>query len=121
MNGSYTARKSDTYKSGFLGAFAAKRIRPVDGVVRFKARTYSKNNPFLRILDRSVLENHIEQQEEFLSVLEKSKLINLNRNRLETMAGSLITLNFGDSLRIYAYHTERHFIQIDHLLHKRTD
>ena len=116
-----SAKKSDFYKSSFFGEFAFKRIRPVDGVVTNKAKTLSKNNPFLRVLDRSVLEEHKEQLEKFIDLCHQAEDVNLSKNALPTMLSKYVKLNLGDSMRIMIYHSERHYIQLDNLVHQRMD
>ncbi len=114
-------RKAGTYRSGFLARAAFKRIRPVNGVVLNKTRSLKKNNPFLRILDRGVIDEHLEQQKQFRQVLEKSRSLDLSKNRIPTMVGKWLKMNMGDSLRIHGYHTERHYVQLDNLVKKSND
>jgi len=114
-------RREDHYKSSLLGEFAFKRTRPVDGVVPYKAKAMRSTTPFLRVLDRSVIEDHLGQQRKFLNLLGEAKDVNLSKNYIPTMLGKWVRLNLGDSLRILGYHTERHYIQIDHLVHQRID
>lgn len=111
----------DTYNSGFIAEKALKRVRPVNGVVLNKSKSLSKYNPFLRQLDRSVLEEHKEQQVQVREILEGCGFLDLSKNRISTMIHPYIRLNYGDSLRTLIYHAERHYVQIDNLVHKRTD
>lgn len=113
--------KGDSYKSGAFGRLVIKRSRPVNGVVVNKAKSPSKTNPFLRQLNRSVIDEYIEQQNNLIDILRSVEDINLSKNRIPTIIGSWIKLNFGDSLRLLIHHEERHFIQIDDLVNKRMD
>lgn len=113
-----TLKKSDHYKSGFLSEFAFKRVRPVDGVVPFKTKSLSKNNPFLRILDRDVLAEHRTMQKKFKKLIRAAEVLDLSKNKIPTMVGSWLKFNLGDSMRLHAYHNERHYIQIDNLVKK---
>lgn len=114
-------KNSDTYRSSWIGEFAFERIRPVNGVVRYKTRSLQRNNPFLRILDKEVIEEHLDQQNRFREILQKSREIDLSGNRIPTMVGKWLRLSFGDSIRIFGYHTERHYVQLNNLLLKNHD
>ncbi len=113
--------KKDVYKSGIFSEVVLKRIKPLDGVIVNKAKSSPKNNPFLRQLNRSVILEYIEQQKQLMKLLKSSTSIDLSKNHIPTIITSYLRLNFGDSLRLLIYHEERHFIQIDNLVHKRFD
>lgn len=114
-------RNGAYYRSGFLGEFAMKRIRPVDGVVPYKSKAIGKASPFLRKLDRRVVEEHVRKQMKFRKILKEVQELNLSRNSIPTLFAPWLKFNIGDTLRIYGYHQERHFVQIDNLLNKRPD
>lgn len=111
--------KSDVYSSGFLGENILKRIRPFNGVVPFKTTTPSRNDPFLRVLDRSVIDQHLEQQVTLEQILNEAHVINFSKNYIKTMVSPYFKLSAGDSIRLLTYHMERHFVQLDNLVYKR--
>jgi len=116
-----STKKSDTYRSGTFGEFAIKRTRPVNGVVLNKAKSSSKNNPFLRQLNKSVISEYAAQQKQLLQILSELDGINLSKNYVPTVVGNWLKLNLGDSLRLLIHHEERHFIQINKLVNKEMD
>ncbi len=116
-----STKQSTHYKSSFIGEFAFKQIRPVNGIVNNKTKSLSKNNPFLRRLDRAVIEEHKEQQFKILEYSESSTQINLSKNKVPSMVGNWFKFNLGDSLRLLIYHQERHYVQIDELVQKKMD
>ena len=114
-------KQSDIYNSGWIGEFFMKQTRPVNGVVPNKAKSPSRVNPFLRELDRSVIYEYKDQVERLRGMLQKLDSINLSKNRIPVLALGMLKLNLGDSLRFLTYHAERHFVQLDNLVHKRRD
>lgn len=114
-------RNGDSYRSGIIGEFAMTRIRPVNGIVPYKSKAIGKASPFLRKLDRRVIDEYIKQLHKLRLILNESQELNFSRNRIPTLVASWLKFNLGDSLRIYGYHQERHFVQIDNLLYKRPD
>ena len=116
-----SSNKKKTYRSGYFGRIAIKRARPVNGVVVNKVKAPSKTNPFLRKLGRSVIHEYIDQQHKLLELIGDLDEIDLSKNYMPTVVGNWLKLNFGDSVRLLVHHEERHFVQIDDLVNKRTD
>lgn len=114
-------RKKDEFRPGFLGKYAIKQIRPVNGVIPNKTKSPSKANPFLRQLDRSVFDDHAQQQDKLKYLLKNLGRVNLNRNSVSTIAIPFLRFSLGDSIRILSYHAERHYVQLDNLVNKRID
>ncbi len=114
-------RKAEFYRSGPFAEYAVKIIRPVNGVVPNKTKSPRRTNPFLRQLDRSVFDEHRRQQHRLLNILKGADQVNFGRNRVSTVGLNWLRFSFGDSLRIMVYHAERHYIQIDNLVHRRPD
>lgn len=114
-------KNTEAYRSGAIGRWAIKQVRPVDGVVVNKAKSPSKANPFLRKLTRSVIHEYIEQQKVLLELLQNLEGVDLSKNHVPTIVTNWFKLNLGDSLRLVVHHEERHFIQINDLVHKKLD
>ena len=114
-------RKRDHYRSGLISEFTFNRIRPQNGVVLYKGKAIGKASPFLRMLDRSVFDIHKKQQNKLQKILQESQNLNLSKNSIPTLAVEWLKFNLGDTMRIIIYHQERHYVQIDNLVHKRED
>ena len=120
------------FKSGFLGNYAANAMLPVQkGVVTIsenqnptgnhflkignKMKTFKDKNPIHSGVDRKVLDTFIDDQNEFIRLLEKSKNVNLNKTKV-SLSIPLLKFNLGDTFRFIINHQVRHFFQIEKLL-----
>ena len=61
--------------------------------------------------DKSIINDFIDQQKEFLDLLKKSENINLNKPKIRISISKFVKLKLGDALRVNIYHNERHVIQ----------
>lgn len=120
------------FKSGFLGNYSANSMLPVQkGVVSIgenknptgnhflkvgnKMKTFKDKNPIHSGVDRRVLETFIDDQNEFIRLLEKSKNVDLNKTKI-SLTLPLLKFNLGDTFRFVINHEIRHFFQIDTIL-----
>ena len=60
-------------------------------------------------------ETFIGQQNEFLSIIEKSKVVNIRRVKVPISISKIIRLRLGDALLFITYHNQRHVQQIINL------
>jgi uncharacterized damage-inducible protein DinB len=99
---------SPNYKSGWLGAYFIKMMKPGANKQKFKAL---KNHIPPPIPDAyAVVAEFIEQQETLLRYVKQAFHADLNK-RLPISITNLITLKLGDVLQFVVTHDERHLQQ----------
>lgn len=98
---------SVTYKSGLLGNKFAKMMLPDAKSMK----TFSSMNPSGSKLDRAVLTTFIDQQNQMLELLERSKKVNMKKVKTSITISKWIKLKLGDTFRVVIYHNQRHIEQ----------
>lgn len=121
-----------TFKSGFFGNYLANSMLPIQqGIVEIsenqnpranhslkignKMKTFKDKNPIHSGVDRRVLTIFIDDQNEFIRLLEKSKQVDLNKTKV-SLTLPLLKFNLGDTFRFIINHEIRHFLQIATIL-----
>jgi len=99
----------ENFKSGILGNYFAKSMLPKERLNKMK--TFKDKNPLGSKLDKTTIERFISQQEQILSLLDKSREIDLNKTKTAISISKLIKLKIGDTFRVVVYHNERHLVQ----------
>ena len=64
------------------------------------------------------IDRFINQQKEYLELIEKSKKINLTKTKTAISISKLIKLRLGDTFRFITAHNERHLLQAENILIK---
>ncbi|MPT30948.1 MAG: DinB family protein [Chryseobacterium sp.] len=114
INGSqFSATKSD-FKSGFLGNYFANMMLPKEKLNKMK--TLKISNPINKLLDKSVIEEFISQQNKMLELLGKAKNVDLEKTKTSISISKLIKLKLGDTFRFVIYHNLRHIKQAENIL-----
>ena len=103
------AQPTSVFKSGWLGNYFANMMLPKESLNKMK--TFKSMNPVNSQLDRSVLEEFIRQQKQFLDLLQKARHVDLTRTKTGISISRWIRLRLGDTLRFVIYHNERHLLQ----------
>ena len=120
------------FKSGFLGNYSANSMLPVQkGIVSIsenksptanhslrignKMKTFKDKNPIHSGVDRRVLDTFIDDQNEFMRLLEKAQQVDWNKTKV-SLTLPLLKFNLGDTFRFVINHEIRHFIQIKNIL-----
>lgn len=102
------------FKSGLLGNYFAKMMLPKEKVNKMK--TFADKDPINSRLDKSTIERFINQQEQILVLLDRSKEIDLNKTKTAISISKWIKLKLGDTFRFVIYHNERHIKQAEKTL-----
>lgn len=107
------------FKSGFLGNYSANSMLPnatgkKAGQIN-KMTTFKDKNPIHSGVDKRVLDTFIDDQHEFIRLLEKSQHVDLNKTKV-SLTLPLLKFNLGDTFRFVINHEIRHFIQISTIL-----
>ncbi|MEQ8910083.1 MAG: DinB family protein [Vicingaceae bacterium] len=96
------------FKPGFWGKLFTKIMLPKKNMIKMK--TFADKNPEAENMDKEVLDTFINQQKAWLSLLDKAKQVNLNKNNC-SLTLPLLKINLGSTLRFNLYHNERHVVQ----------
>ncbi len=110
---SFAATKSD-FKSGLLGNYFANMMLPKEKLNKMK--TLKVSNPIHKKLDKSVIEEFINQQNKMLELLERAKTVDLEKTKTSISISKLIKLKLGDTFRFVIYHNLRHIKQAENIL-----
>jgi hypothetical protein len=102
------------FKSGFLGNYFAESMLPKQQLNKMK--TFKDKNPLNSRLDRTVIDEFINQQNRLMNLLDKSKIVSLNKNKVPITLTKWIKLKLGDTFRFVIYHNIRHLNQIENNL-----
>ncbi len=105
------------FKSGWLGNYFANSMLPKDSGMK-KMKTFQNMNPINSKLDRKVIDEFIDQQEELLRLLAESRKVSLNKTRTAISISKLIKLKLGDTFRFVIYHNQRHMEQAQRVIDK---
>lgn len=97
------------FKSGWLGNYFANSMLPKEKLNKMK--TFKNMNPVNSKLDKRVIEEFLDQQNEMLRLLEESRKVSLNKTRTAISISKLIKLKLGDTFRFVIYHNQRHMVQ----------
>lgn len=110
-----TPRRGSDYKTGWLGQYAARIIRPKeDGSLPYKMKALPFMTASASELDKeSVLRIQKEQLEAFLDIIDTAHQVDLGQNRVATSLGSWLKFKLGDAMRFYFNHQERHYGQME--------
>jgi hypothetical protein len=98
------------FKSGLLGNYFAKSMLPQAKLNKLK--TFKDKNPLNNILDKSVINKFITQQQQLQVLLNKARGASLNKIKITTSISRFIKLKLGDAFQFYINHIIRHLAQI---------
>ncbi|WP_353959979.1 hypothetical protein [Chryseobacterium tructae] len=79
-------------------------------------KTLEIMNPIHSQLNKGVVNEFIQQQQQLLDLLEKAKHINLEKTKTAISISKLITLKLGDTFRFVIYHNQRHIVQAEKVI-----
>lgn len=114
------AKASDVkeFKSGWMGNYFVKSIKPrEDGTIPSPMKTLKKFRPEVNV-QHDTLSKFIEDQDYIIEALEKSKSLDLNKIKITSAIGPIVTFRLGDAFRFLIGHNQRHIIQANHVLEK---
>jgi len=99
------------FSSKLLGGYFAKSMLPKKKLNKMK--TFKDKDPIFENIDRSVIEKFIQQQMEFLILLEKARTVSLNKTKVNISITKWIRLTLGDGLMFFVNHITRHQQQME--------
>ncbi len=102
------------FKPGKLGNYFAKAMLP--GSRMKKIKTFSSMNPIGSRLDKSTLDEFMQQQKDILKLLAKARQVDLTKTKTAISISRFIKLRLGDTLRVVVFHNLRHMVQVSNTL-----
>ncbi|WP_104383365.1 DinB family protein [Sphingobacterium sp. HMA12] len=108
------SKAANYFHSGLLGNYFAISILPKDRPNKMK--TFREMDPIYKQLDRNVLDIFLEQQENFLQLLEQAKSKDLDKIRTNISINKWIKIRLGDTFRFLVNHNSRHIVQVKTIL-----
>ena len=106
-----TVKPSLFFKRGLIGGYFSRSMLPKTKLN--KMTTFKDKNPINQSLDRKVIDTFINQSQELLNLLEKSKHSNLIKVKVGISITKLIKLRLGDLFEFIINHNTRHLNQVD--------
>ncbi|WP_420582858.1 DinB family protein [Reichenbachiella sp.] len=104
------------FKPGWMGNYFVKMIKPKDdGTIPSPMKTMRKFVPEINV-QHDTLSKFIEDQDYLIDALEKSKTLDLNKIKITSAIGSIVTFKLGDAFRFLIGHNQRHIIQAQQVL-----
>ena len=103
-------RKKEGYKPGWLGKKLALDMLPQNGKLKSTMKTFKSKDPSLDGINPEAFSIFINQQEQFLKLVEKATRIDIGSIRVKTTI-PILKLKLGDALRFVIFHEVRHFEQ----------
>ncbi len=97
------------FSTGFIGNMFAKAMLPKKGTT--KMQSPKDKEPSTSELDKSVINEFLNQQKKYLELIKISENVNLNRTKVNVTISKFVKIRLGDALRVTIYHNERHVLQ----------
>lgn len=110
------------FKRGFIGKRMTKSMKPREnGSIPNPVQTFKSFNPLnLPPIEdvRMVLDQFAQDQQDFLEVLEKAAMVDLNKVKVTSLL-RFLKLKLGDAIEFYLAHEARHVLQAQRVLEAR--
>lgn len=107
-------KHSEIFKSNWLGKYFSKSVSYDRDLNKMK--TFKSMNPINSKLTIQTIEKFINQQHQIIELLDRSKIVNLDKTKTAISISKLIKLRLGDTFRVLIYHNERHIKQAEKTL-----
>lgn len=111
---SSNSKSNPTFKSSRLGNYFTTSMLPSEKMKKMK--TFKDKNPVGSNLKIDVLDRFINQQNNFHSLIEKSRNVDLKKTKTTISISKIMKLRLGDTFRFIIAHNERHILQAEKVL-----
>lgn len=114
--------QKESFKSGKMGAYFTKMLKPVNDEIKKPIKTIKKFKPATDLKKASAINGaetvsyFLKEQKELLTLLEESKKVDLEKVRIKSALGSWLLFKLGDAFMFIIGHTQRHIIQAENVL-----
>lgn len=113
-----TPSEKEVFKPGWIGNYFVKSMKPrEDGTIPSPMKTLRKFVPEVNV-QFDTLSKFIEDQDTLLQLLEQSKTLDLNKIKITSAIGAIVTFKLGDAFRFLIAHNQRHILQAQRALEK---
>lgn len=99
----------DTYKSGWLGEYFAKTMKPTDKMKTMK--TFKECDFCGSDLSMKELDQLLSNLKQWVELLNQAKSVHLMKTKTSISISNFIKLRLGDTFRVNVYHNQRHILQ----------
>ncbi len=108
------------FRPGWLGSYFVKMIKPKpDGTIPSPMKTISKFVPMVTT-HKDTMERFLADQRSLLNVLDQCAVLDLNKVKITSAIGPIVTFKLGDALRFLIGHNQRHILQAQNVLREIT-
>lgn len=109
---------SASFQSGWFGKMMTNSMQPKPrGKIGMKTKTFQKTTPRLKEGDKNrVVNSFLENQQTFLSYVEKASTLNLEKIKVVSLIGPILKFKLGDAFQFLTAHNNRHFLQMENAL-----
>lgn len=112
ITGGKTNTANPVFTSGLLGNYFTKLMAPATGNKPLKKmKAPAPHTPTSIIESHMVIATFIDQQEQLLHLLEKSKSLDMNRLHIPISISRFIKMKLGDTFHFLVMHNLRHVVQ----------
>lgn len=101
------------YKGHWKGRMFARMNAPKPGdEIPMKLKTFKSMEPPQELDSQTVLNRFYEVHEEMISVINKTRSVNIDKIKIATALGPMVKLRIGEAYRFLLAHTQRHMVQL---------
>ena len=110
-----------TYTPGFFGQKMVNSLRPHQGKRKMKTKTFKKMIPATdEKASETIFKVFFQYHARLKQLLDRSKALDWNKVKVASAIGPILRFKVGDCFRLLMAHTERHLVQSQKVLSKRT-
>ncbi len=104
------------FRSGWLGAYLTRSMKPRGARIFNKMNTFKDKNPILTSVPDNVVARFFSQHQQLLQILAQAAETDIQKLRMSTTLGAFPKIRLGDGLAFVIGHEERHLLQIQRTL-----
>lgn len=111
-----------SFTRSWLGHYYVSKMRlRRNNQVKKAIETSQKYTPVLNVnkqlSKKEIFDNFVANQKTLMHILAQAKSINIEKTRVYAFFFNLVSVRFGDMLKILVYHNERHIVQAQRVLY----
>lgn len=118
--------KNENFKISWMGKKMVKSMEPKNGKRPFKMKTFKKTDPIAlqqergsKLIDHIVFQDFMEDMKQFKKLLQGNGEKDIQAVKIKSFI-PIIKLKGGDAIAFVIAHMERHLLQAENLLDKRS-
>ncbi len=116
------ARPQKTFTRGWLGHRYVSKMRlkvnnQIKKTIEAPKKYVPKLDPHEELDRKNTFDRFVENQQTLARIIAEAKTINIEKTRVYAAVFNLVSIRFGDMLKILVYHDERHIVQAQRVLY----